>query len=137
MTETRSYRGYITLGAYGEGEDILFLMKEKGSGYRDWDEDPLAETIQEDLENLGQYISVRYWTRDKPLPDEEMKTEFLISQLGGEGYARFHQAYSEVTGYLWTDEDLKVGGHDLLAELTSQQGQYCLMEIDYSREPLK
>lgn len=136
MTETRSYRGYITLGTYGEGEDILYLTEVRGK--RDgYDEEPLAEDIQEDLERLGRYISVRYWTRDKPLPDEEMKTEFIVSQLGGEGYARFRQRYSEVTGYLWTDEDLKVGGHDLLAELTSQQGEYCLLEIDYSREPLK
>jgi hypothetical protein len=119
---TQRYRGTLRLGTYGEGDDILFLGD---------DGDPLAETISDDIDRYGRYLTVRYWTADAPQGDEEI-AEGAIRQLFGEGDARFRQAYSEITGYLWTDEDLNVGGHDLLAELGAQAGRYCLLEISYS-----
>ena len=119
--ETRRYRGILRLGTYGEGEDILFL---------DPDE-PLAETVSDDIDRYGRYLTVRYWTADAPQGDDEI-AEGAIRQLFGEGDAEFNQHYSDITGYLWTDEDLNVGGHDLLAELGAQAGRYCLLEISFS-----
>ena len=124
---TRRYRGVLRLDAYGEGEDILFLAN---TGHRDPGE-PLAEVISEDIDRYGRYLTVRYWTADAPQGDDEI-AEGAIRQLFGEGDAEFKQRYSDITGYLWTDEDLNVGGHDLLAELGAQAGRYCLLEISYS-----
>ena len=45
--------------------------------------------------------------------------------------ADFNPRYSEITGYLWTDEELNVGGHDLMAELKSNVGKWLILEIVY------
>jgi hypothetical protein len=38
--------------------------------------------------------------------------------------------YSETTGYLWTDEKLQVGGHDLIEELSGSAGKFLIFEAD-------
>lgn len=127
MTETVRYRGTLALHADGESDDVLFL---DGGEWRD---DPLAGVIADDIERHGRYLSVRYWTADAPRDDDAM-IEGAIRELLGESEAEFLHRYSEITGYLWTDEDINVGGHDLLGELKSQAGRYCMLEIGYSRE---
>ena len=115
------YRGTLRVGDYGESMDVLFLGNDE----------PLAEVISDDMDEHGRFLSVRYCTADEPQDDDAI-AEGAVRQMLGEGDVRFHQAYSEITGYLWTDEDLNVGGHDLLAELETQAGRYCLLEIGYA-----
>ena len=121
----KRYRGTLALRDHGEAYDVLFL-----DGGQCPDE-PLAETIGDDMDRHGRYLSVRYWTADEPGDDEAM-IEGAIREMLGEGDARYLARYSDVTGYLWTDEDLNVGGHDLLEELKSNAGRYCLLEVGYS-----
>jgi hypothetical protein len=128
--ETIRYRGVIAEHDHGEGTDILFL--DDASGNYD---DPLAEVIEDDIDRHGRHLSVRYWTADVPRSDDDM-IEGALREQDGEGEAEFRHRYSEITGYLWTDEDINVGGHDLLEELRSQAGRYCLLEIAYSRASL-
>ena len=42
--------------------------------------------------------------------------------------------YSDYTGYLWTDENLKIGGHDLLDELKEDCGKWLFLTIEYKDE---
>ena len=44
--------------------------------------------------------------------------------------SEFWEQYSEITGYLGTDETLNVGGHDLLEELRSNIDNYIILEIE-------
>lgn len=125
MTTVR-YRGVLEVRYHGESMDVLFL-----EDARDWEE-PLAETISDDLERHGRYASVRYWTADTKLDDDAI-IESAVRMMLGDAEARYHVAYSDVTGYLWTDEDIMVGGHDLLEELKAQAGRYCLLEITYAK----
>jgi hypothetical protein len=127
---TIRYRGTLALHDHSEGWDILFLDDAVGN----YDE-PLAEVISDDMERHGEYLSVRYWTAGKTRSDEEM-IDGAIREMLGFGEAEFRHAYSDITGYLWTDEDIRVGGHDLLEELKSQAGRYCLLEIGYAKEPV-
>ena len=48
----------------------------------------------------------------------------------GDANVDLQSRYSEITGYLWTDEDLNVGGHDLLAELKGHVGKWLIMEVE-------
>jgi hypothetical protein len=130
MTETRRYRGTLALHSDGEGDDILFLDDAAGNY-----DHPLAEDIAEDIGQYGHYLAVRYWTAAVPRRRKDM-IEGAIREMLGAGEAEFGSRYSEVTGYLWTDEDIMVGGHDLLEELKSQAGRYCLLEISYSKEDI-
>lgn len=125
-SRTERYRGMITIGSHGETDDALILFLPRVVHY------PLAEAVKDDIEQYGHWLTVRYWTADRELPDSELEGAALRAVLGI-GEARWNEHYSDITGYLWTDEDLMVGGHDLLAELSSQQGRYLLLEITYSR----
>jgi len=130
MTEahTERYRGVLAEHDHGEGMDILFL-----DGEDDYAGEPLAERISDGIYRCGSYLSVRYWTADKPQSDDAM-IEGALRELLGAGDATFRHAYSEITGYLWTDEEINVGGHDLLEELRSHLGRYCLLEIAFQKE---
>lgn len=130
MTTVR-YRGTLAVHDPGEAMDVLFLKGDLDDRYED---EPLAETIGDDLDQHGRYASVRYWTADAPMGDDEIAEGALRSVLG-EADAQYSPHYSDITGYLWTDEDINVGGHDLLEELKAQVGRYCLLEIEYSKEP--
>jgi hypothetical protein len=46
----------------------------------------------------------------------------------------YFNAYSEITGYLWTEESLMIGGHDLLEIFRSHVGHYLVLEITYNQE---
>ena len=128
---TVRYRGVLAVRDHGEAMDILFL---DGDLDDRCEHEPLAETISDDLERHGRYASVRYWTADAPMGDNEIAESAIRAMLGAAD-AQYSARYSDVTGYLWTDEDINVGGHDLLEELKAQAGRYALLEIGYSRDP--
>lgn len=121
MTNTTTYEGLLCIHGHGEADDILFLSSVH---------DPLAQ----ELEWLsGQRVCVRYWITDKPATKEQAQESFVRSCMGlFEGQYRAH--YSETTGYLWTDEDLNVGGHDIMAELRSYVGRWLILEVETGGE---
>ena len=48
--------------------------------------------------------------------------------------SEYYHRYSDYTGYLWTEEEFKCGGHDLLKILERNMGKYIHIEIElYSR----
>lgn len=123
---TMLYRGRLNEHGHGEAMDILFLGE---------DDEPLAYQISEAMYEHGRYLSVRYWTSDDELRDDELRERVIRALLGDGDGTRYNDRYSDITGYLWTDEDIVVGGHDLLDELRSHLGQWCLLEIRYSGAP--
>jgi hypothetical protein len=119
------YRGYLAEHDHGEGADILFLTSIS---------EPLAEKIKDDLSEYGRYCSVNYYITDAETTIGNLR-ESLVLQIVGAGDASFRHRYSEITGYLWTDEEVNVGGHDLLEELRGYLGKFCHLEITFSEEP--
>jgi hypothetical protein len=113
----RIYNGLLSLHTHGEADDILFLSSM---------EEPLADELKF-LKNRK--ISVRYWITEKEI-NIEQGNEIIANICNGILEAEFEQYYSEYTGYLWTDEELNIGGHDLLEELKSNVGKWLLLEID-------
>lgn len=124
-TNTERYRGFLREG-YGDDYDALVLSEEG---------QPLAQQVEEAIESYGNFLSVRYWTTvaSKQVPDEKLE-ESAVRTLLGDSEAEYLAHYSEITGYLWTDELLVVGGHDLLHELRSHLKEWCVVEITYSKE---
>jgi hypothetical protein len=115
--KTEILRGIIgSIGAEYDTEDI--------SIGRTW----LVSFFENEL--YGKQVSVKYWISENEMTDEEIKENALLKIVGGEVDACKESAYSEYTGYLWTDATLNVGGHDLFAELTEKEGKYILMEIN-------
>jgi len=116
---TKIYRGLLDLRYSGEGDDILHIG-----------EDVVAEMLESDLEEYGNYVSVRYYTTVLDTPFELIQKEYLKTVMGLSD-ADFGHRYSEITGYLWTDESWQVGGHDLIRLLTMDVGRFCHLMITF------
>jgi hypothetical protein len=116
--ERKTYTGKLELKDWGETYDILFVSSL---------EDPIAEVLQEDI--AGKQVTARYWITDKEATKEEAQEDF-VKKLMGIADCDFGSHYSEITGYLWTDEEIKIGGHDLIEELKSYVGQWLILEVD-------
>lgn len=119
------YEGFLKLGSNGEEDEILFL-----EGHSD----PIAEELSDRISN--KFITVRYYICNKETTLEQAE-EYFVRQLYGEFIANYDMCYSEITGYLWTNEDLQVGGHDLLEELKSYVEKYLIMIIEIDEEKEK
>lgn len=117
------YRGRIEERDNGEGHDSLILTCGENHLI-------LSDIVQEDIKCYGSYLSVRYFISNRSLELYEL-TESLLRKLTGIGDSEYEMCYSEITGYLYTHEGLKVGGHNLLVELRYNLGQYLHLEIEY------
>ena len=82
---------------------------------------------EEDLENHT--VTVRYWISEKEQTKEQM-IEGVLKTLYGMADVEYSHSYSEYTGYLWTNEEFTIGGHDLIEELYDHLGKYAILEID-------
>jgi len=115
--EKKTYTGWLDVRDYGESDDVLFL-----SG--------IDEPFAEELEFMsGGKVTVSYWISDVETGVDAIK-EQAISQILGAANVEFHARYSDITGYLWTDEKLNIGGHNLLDELKSSVGKYLVLEVE-------
>lgn len=127
MTAQKTYQGRIKIRDHGDAMDILFVETLPAPDYGD---DPFAEILEDDLNLLGRFVTVRYHISEEQRTLEELE-ENAIKVMAGAADARYKDHHSDVTGYLYTDEELNVGGHDLLAELGSNDGQYLYMIVDF------
>lgn len=113
----RTYTGLLSLHSHGEADGVLFLSS-------------LEEPLAEELEWMaGKQVSVRYWITDRECTKEDAQ-RLATLEIMGIGEAEYGARYSEYTGYLWTDEEITVGGHDLLAELKSHAGKWLVLEVE-------
>lgn len=86
---------------------------------------PLSEQL-EDIQN--KQVSVNFYITDIEKPIEELK-ENLILQLCGAIDADYGDAYSDLTGYLWTDDKLQIGNHDIIEMLSEHDGKFVYLDI--------
>lgn len=117
------YSGKIQYASNGEEDEILSI---DGRGY-------LSEIIKDHIEDYGRYLTVRYWVANENLEPEKMKMAFIRKAMGLEE-VDYGICSSETTGYLWTTDDIVVGGHDIKRELESYLGKYLYMEIEFNKE---
>lgn len=113
-------KGWLKAYENYEGEECLWLDVSKDGEEHD-------KTLTEKLDFLcDKRATVRYYTCDKEF-EEDRADEYFIRSYYGDVYCDYSMHYSEYTGYLWTDEELRIGGHDLLQELYSHVGEYILI----------
>ena len=60
--------------------------------------------------------------------------EYAAIAADGEAHGELTPRYSEITGYLWTDEAGGIGGHDIIAMMMSHDEEYALMVVQ--EEPI-
>lgn len=77
----------------------------------------------------GKNVTVRWWCSEKELSELD-RIDIIAMMAVGQVDARFYGSYSEYTGHLWTNEDFKVGGHDMLQIMRSNIGKWCYLEVE-------
>jgi hypothetical protein len=122
-------QGWLSLKENCEDEWGVCLTADE---YRDRsfdDEEAIAEQFSNLIYRYGDILTVRYWVSDRELESVNDAAEAYLASYYGHAEADYSMSYSEITGYLYTTEELMVGGHDLLEELKSYVGRYLLMEV--------
>jgi hypothetical protein len=126
MTERYLIRGWLQEGEWGEMRGLMFLTDGQHDSPSIYDIEPLTQKLEDIIS--GRFVTLRYWACEQEATMEEATADFM-AQLMGLVNAKFYAHYSELTGHLWTDDDLFVGGHDLNERLHSLVGKYLIMEI--------
>lgn len=89
---------------------------------------------------INEFSGRKVWcvwaVNDTFLNPSEIQEEH-IKKFTGSASANYGAVYSELTGYLWTDDEGKIGGHDLVESMsgyTNKYGFICIREnpIDLS-----
>lgn len=76
-------------------------------------------------------VQINYWISDEPRTKDQCVEALLRKAFGAidAGYTEEHGQYSSWTSFDEYNTDLKVGGHDLAAELSGLDGKFLNLEI--------
>lgn len=110
---TMIYTGILSLGDHGDTEKVLRLSTL---------DEPLAEELKYHI--ADETVSIRYWISRESCTEKQAEARFLQGDAECQFMLQYH-----LDRYLWTDEDLMIGDHDLLAELKQNVGKYLRLEI--------
>jgi hypothetical protein len=90
---------------------------------------PFTKEMEDKCGWKNNYASIQMLTGDTPI-DMEHIDETKIASMEGDVKSVYYHVYSDYTGYLWTEEEFKCGGHDIPKILQSHLGEYIHMEIE-------
>lgn len=94
---------------------------------------PLSKAMEDKIGWCDYYASIQMLTGDTPI-DLDHLDETKIVSMEGDVESKYYHRYSDYTGYLWTEEAFKCGGHDLVKILESHIGECIHMEITLYRK---
>ena len=88
--------------------------------------------LADELKWMGnQLVIVRYWISDRPSTKDQVCEDYLQFLYGNSECIYVHR-YSEITGHYGTDEEINIGGHNLISELKCEVGNFLILEIDHT-----
>lgn len=90
---------------------------------------PFTKEMESKCGWLDSYASIQMLTGDTPIDLDHIDETKIVSMMG-EVDSEYYHRYSDYTGYLWTVEGFKCGGHDIPKILYSHMGEYIHMEIE-------
>lgn len=94
---------------------------------------PFSKRMEETIGWREKFASIRLFTSDSPIDPTKVEEQFIMEYYG-ESEAVYFLHYSDLTGYLWTDEGFKVGGHDIIQLLECNEHKFVHMEIELYEE---
>lgn len=97
---------------------------------------PMSQRMEEKIGWRGKFASIKMFTSDKVIDPTKVEEEFIMKYYGA-AESEYNLSYSDLTGYLWTDEGFVVGGHDILKLLKSNYGKYIHLEIELYEDKQK
>lgn len=123
---------YETIGVVSETP-----IKTLDGGYT-WviKEFPFSKNMEEEIGWGKKFASVQMLTGKTPIDMDHIEDTKIVSMMGEVEHEYYHE-YSDYTGYLWTNEKFKCGGHDLIEILNSHRGEYIHLEIELFERIIK
>lgn len=86
-------------------------------------------------ENNPHGMSLRYYIADDNVTPEEAVRALVAKLYGGEMDVKYVlEAYSQYTIEEW-EENLRIGGHDLVEELKSHDGKFAVIVVEEASSP--
>jgi hypothetical protein len=121
---TKTFTGYLTTDEFG------FLCLVPNLEAYCYQGESLACSV-EDAFKKGARVFVRYFITSGPATPESASEALIHKTFGFDVLEAEYvlEAYSEVTIEAW-EENLKIGGHDLISELSSYEGKYLILVIE-------
>lgn len=107
----------------------------KGEQLTATDEFAFSPKMEEKLGWGKIYASLSYALSDSPIDPHSVAESAILSYYGLID-RKYTVSWSDMSGYLWTDEEFKVGGHSILDILTENRGRYIHMEMSLYRKRL-
>lgn len=114
------YTGFISEDEYG----FLCISEEKNP----YNKYSIASEVSEDWKE-GDKVRVRYYTTEEKTTSSEVRARSIKKMLGEMNVKYELDAYSEWTVLSW-EENLTIGGHDLIKELAEYEGKYLVLIIE-------
>ena len=113
------------------GIKVIQKVKRLNGEYADTvvDSFPFTKEMEDKCGWRNKYASIQMLTGDTPIDVDHIYETKIVSMMG-EVESEYYHAYSDYTGYLWTDEKFTCGGHDIPEILKSHKGEYIHMEIE-------
>ena len=90
---------------------------------------PFTKEMEDKCGWRGNYASIQMLTGSTPIDLDHIDETKIVSMMG-EVSSHYYHRYSDYTGYLWTEEGFKCGGHDIPKILNSHMNEYIHMEIE-------
>lgn len=95
---------------------------------------PFTKEMEDKCGWHNSYASIQMLIGDTPIDMNHIDETKIVSMMG-EVDSKYYHRYSDYTGYLWTTEGFKCGGHDIPDILECNIGKYIHMEIElYKRK---
>lgn len=103
----------------------------------------LLDDIENCMRAYGNFLSVQFYVlRNKTSlhidsPEkvwEALDAEYVKFLSGVCTECEYYDQYSEYTGYLWTDSNFTVGGHDLAGVLKQYLNRHIVLKIKFSED---
>lgn len=94
---------------------------------------PFTKRMADDCDWARHFVNIQMLTGDSPIDMDHIDETKVVSMIG-DVKSHYYHRYSEISGYLWTEEVFKCGGHDLKQILESHHGEYIHIEIELYRE---
>lgn len=110
-------------------QHLSFIPTFRGEKVTVTDEFAFSPEMEERLGWYDIWADLRYAFSDSPIDPHTVAEDAILSYYGlvDRDYV---VSWSETSGYLWTEEKFKVGGHSILDILKDNLGRYVHMEID-------
>jgi hypothetical protein len=115
LEDCKLHVGFLKIDTNGYEDDILFL-----------NHDPITEVLEYLCYSK---VTIRYYISDVEVSLDEAN-KLHLNSLFGKADVDYKIVCSEITGYLWTDEKLNIGGHNLLNELKTFAGKYLILLVE-------